>query len=129
MNKKLTGVPGVPRDAAVGIDPKTTNNGKVKVNIMEETEANEIRDQQMAMLKFELKELREDFHHLLKRFENWQEMRGADLDAYKTIKKKVYEDAELVFVIKMFLREEMGFDPRKQYLKDTGRKEHHVKQD
>ena len=95
---------------------------------MEETEANEIHNQ-LAMLKFEFKELREDFHHLLKRFENWQEMRCADLDVYKTIKKKVYEDAELIFVIKMFLREEMGFDPRKQYLKDTGRKEHHEKQD
>tara|TARA_Y100001963_G_C6728634_1_gene422728 strand:+ start:673 stop:1047 length:375 start_codon:yes stop_codon:yes gene_type:complete len=124
MNKKLTGVPGVPRDAAVGIDPKTTNNGKVKVNIMEETETEKI-----AMLKFEIKELREDFHHLRERFESWHEMRGADLDVYKTIKKKVYEDAEMVFMIRMFLREEMGFDPRKQYLKDTGRKEHHVKQD
>lgn len=91
---------------------------------MEETETEKI-----AMLRFDLKELREDFYHLLKRFEHWQEMRGADLDAYKTIKKKVYEDAELVFAIKLFLREEMGFDPRKQYLKDTGRKEHHVKQD
>ena len=80
---------------------------------MEETEANE----QMAMLRFDLKELREDFYHLLKRFEHWQEMRGADLDAYKTIKKKVYQDAEILFMIKMFLREEMGFDPRKQYLK------------
>ena len=117
-------MPGVPRDAAVGIDPKTTNNGKVKVNIMEETETEKI-----AMLKFEIKELREDFHHLRERFESWHEMRGADLDVYKTIKKKVYEDAEMVFMIRMFLREEMGFDPRKQYLKDTGRKEHHVKQD
>lgn len=124
MAKKLTGVPGVPINAAVGTYSKKDNDGKEKIEIRKQTDKQKIAD-----LEYALKDLRQDFHHLRERFENWQELRGADLDIYKTIKKKVYEDSELLFLIKMFLSEEMSFNPRRQYLKTTGRKEHHVKQD
>ena len=123
MAKKLTGVPGVPMDVAVGTYSKKDNDGKEKIEISKQTDKQKIAD-----LEYALKDLKQDFHHLRERFESWHEMRGADLDVYKTIKGKVYQDAEILFTIKTFLREEMGFDPRKQYLKNTGREEH-VKQD
>jgi len=55
-----------------------------------------------------------DLSNFRNRFESWQELRGMDSLLYESIKKQVYETAEMVDLIKRFLKRENDFNSRKE---------------
>ena len=55
-----------------------------------------------------------ELNNFRNRFEWWQELRQTDDLLYESIKKQVYETAEMVDLIKRFLIREKDFNPRKE---------------
>ena len=67
--------------------------------------------------------LESDHKHLRKRFDMWQELREMDMDVYENIKKSVYENTEMIDLIKKFLAREHSFNARKELEIEKKRKE------
>ena len=44
----------------------------------------------------------------------WQELREMDMEIYENIKKSVYENTEMIDLIKKFLAREHSFNARKE---------------
>ena len=63
-----------------------------------------------------LDQIAQDFNFLRRRIDSWKELRETDLMVYEQIKEFVYENNEMIDLMKRFLIREHGFSPRKEFV-------------
>ena len=61
-----------------------------------------------------LDQIAQDYKYLRQRIETWKELRETDYMVYEQIKEFVYENTEMIDLIKRFLIREHDFSPRKE---------------
>ena len=61
-----------------------------------------------------LDQIAQDYKYLRQRIETWKELRESDYMVYEQIKEFVYENTEMIDLIKRFLIREHGFNARKE---------------
>ena len=61
-----------------------------------------------------LDQIAQDFNFLRRRIDSWKELRETDLMVYEQIKEFVYENNEMIDLMKRFLIREHGFNARKE---------------